>query len=348
MHAKEVTQSAPVDESVPLLDDSRLEVPSEVGDDAVGRAHWAGYLLATVASGFFGSSVTCIKTATSDGQLLSSEVVHFSSLIMSSIAIVSIALNRSARRSLTALTRKQIAAAVLRGLVGAVNVLLLYKAIQLIPAGQADASYFVTPAFTMLVSAVFLREKVHLADGLLAVASIVGVLLISSPAFAPNNFAQSHSENSDFQQNHLLGVFCALLAAFFNACGMVLTRSLSKRVHYLHLVFLFGVWGVLLTMMSGHAVNLVSVRERYPKAFFAVLAAGVMVTTAQILIHASLNFIPAGRASLIRNCEVPIVYVTAVCFLSERLSVLPLLGSVIVVTSAVVIGLRQIFQRQHQ
>lgn len=347
MQEKEVVQLVPSDESVPLVHDSYQEGSREGEIDTFDSAHWVGYLLAFLSSGFFALNVVCIKTATFQGRLSSPEVVYSASTIMSSIAVITIGLNRSARQSLIVLTWRRIAVAILRGLIGTINILLFYKAIELLPAGQADASYFVTPALTIFVAAVCLREKVQLADCLLAAGSILGVLLISSPALISNDVARSsHILQYILEPHQLVGVCCALLAAFFNACGMVLTRSLSKRVHYLHLVFILGACGVFLTTISGNAVSVVAVRERCSTAIFAILASGVMVTTAQILIHASLNIIPAGRASLVRNCEVPLVYITAICFLGERLSALPLLGSVIVVTSAAVIGLRHIFRNQ--
>lgn len=346
MPTSEYLHSNVPDEVAQLLG-GRSREPENTEIDAIGRVYWPGYLLTLLSCIFFAGAATFIKVATFNYQMSSVTVVYFSSLVMVCFSMICIILNQGARESTTQLKGNDIGGIFMRGLIGTATVLLLYKAFVLIPVGQADAVFFVTPAFTLILAAVALRERILIVDALLALGSIVGAIMISSPAIfislSSHDAFIEHGEN--FRRERVFGVTSALLAAVFNAVGMVLTRGMTHKVHFLHFVFALGVCGVLLTALMGYAANPLQVYADNPRALFSALSVGACATLAQILVHASLYFVPAGRAALMRNCEVPLVYFLATILLAETPTLVPFLGSIVVVASAITIGIRHLLRR---
>lgn len=334
------------DESTRLVvgEPPREQQPADA--DRIGRAHWPGYVLTLLSCLFFAGSAMFNKLATTGHQLSSETVVFFFSLVITTYSFVCIVLTPVARESLSKLKPSHYVAILIRGIIGTINVLLLYKAFSLSPVGPADSAYFVTPAFTLVLAAIFLRERFGLPDAFLAFGSIIGVVMISLPAlFTSESLHDSLvGPEGSHELRHMLGVLSALFAAFFNAIGMVLTRSYMQHIHFLYFVFAYGVCGLIVTALMGHATNPWHLYQLYPNAVISAITVGFCASTAQLLLHWSLFFVPAGRTALVRNCEVPLVYLLGVIFLAETPAFIPFLGSVIVVASAVAIGVRQLFR----
>lgn len=347
MPSSEYVHANVPDDVTRLLLGGRSQEPDNTEADAIGRVFWPGYILTLLSCVFFAIAAACVKSVTMEQRMPSVTAVYFASVVMSCFAIFCIGLGRKARESLTQLDPVQLGGTFVRGLLGAATILLLYKAIELLPVGQADAAYYVTPVFAMVFAAASLRERILITDVMLACGSIVGVMMIASPAIFIS--LSSHDafivNGENFRRERILGICCALFAAFFNAMGLVLTRSLTHNIHFLHFVFVFGVCGVLVTTMTGHAANPFLVYKEDAAAFFLAISAGLCTSIAQTLMHASLYFVPAGRASLVGNCEVPLVYLIAIFFLRESPTLVPFLGSVIVVTSSLIIGIRHLCRR---
>lgn len=312
--------------------------------DVLGRAHWPGYLLAFLSTLFFAASATCNKIATTSHHMSSETVAFIFSLVASGLSLICIVLDPGARDSFSKLSTFHFVIILIRGLIGTCNVLLLYKSLELIPIGQADAAYFVTPSFTLILAGIILGEQVQVPDAFLAFGSIIGVVMISLPAIfviqSSNSPLMQHVEN--FRKEHIMGVLSALFAAFLNASGMVITRRFAHHVHFLFFVLALGVCGLVLTTLIGHAVNPIQAFHHYPNVLLAAITVGLCASSAQILVHWALNISPASHVALVRNCEVPLVYFLAIIFLSETPALVPLLGSTVVVGSAIAIGLRQI------
>lgn len=326
-------------------DDTKQDQQVDVSEgDIVGRAHWLGYMFILFTCLLFSVNVISMRTVTSIYGVPSDTVLFIMSIVMTTLSVIYLLINGKVRRSMFQLSKAHLLRTVVRGIVGSVNTLLLYISIRLIPAGQADAAYFATPAFTLLFAAASLRERVRRADVFLACGSFLGILMICSPAFS-SKMAPMTANNVDVQSQRVmrvLGVLSALGSALFNAAGFVITRSVSHHVHFMHLVFALSVCCFILTSLVGGSVNPVTLHETNPHGLFLSIFCGIVVFLAQTFMHVGLKFVPAGRGSLVRNCEVPLVNILGILFLGETPTLMPLLGAIVVVASSVAIGVREL------
>lgn len=336
-------RSPTTEEVTPLLhNQSHALDDSDV--DLVGRAHWPGYLLSFLSSFFFATSATCNKVATASHHMSSESVTFIFSVIATGFSLICIALNKNTRDSVSKLTPSHFVIILVRGVIGACNVLLLYKSFELIPVGQADAAYFVTPAFTLVLAGIMIGEKVSVPDVLLVFGSIIGVVMISLPAsilLGASGSSFTDVDVGNVRIEHIMGVLSALFAAFLNASGMVVTRRFAHQVHFLFFVLSYAFCGLILTTLIGHAINPILAFHNYPNVLLAAITVGLCASSAQVLAHWALLFPSAGHVAIVRNCEIPLVYFLAIIFLSETPALLPSSGSTVVVASATAIGLRQ-------
>lgn len=294
-----------------------------------------GYILVALAGLSVAANVIFVRLGTSQYNIPPITMVFFLSVVMTFMSSLHLLIFTPFTTFFSKLTQRQFTLITLRGTAGAITCILLYSAIKYISAGEADAIYFVTPAFTIALSSLILQEPLTPFDVLLSLISILGAFLVSSPSFGEQSSSNMKT----------IGAIFALTAAFLNAVGLVLVRSVIKETNYTLLVFSFGFCSLMLTTLLGGAVSLDFMRQN-PYGTFSGIMCGFCGFLGQTFMHSGLNYSTAGRAALVRNCEVPFVYFLALMFLHERPAFIPSLGSALVVGSAVLLGLRQLFKRK--
>lgn len=111
----------------------------------------------------------------------------------------------------------------LRGLSGTLGLFLLFWTIQNLPLATAVTLHYLSPLFTIILAAIFLKEKVSPMQFLALTISIVGVGIIKK--FDPNI--------NSFE------LFVAILAALFAGIAYTTIRSLKGKAHPLLIVYYF-------------------------------------------------------------------------------------------------------------
>ena len=103
--------------------------------------------------------------------------------------------------------------------------------VELLTASKAVVLYNLVPLFVSLFAWCFLRERLHIADGISLAISFGGVFLIAYFA-----------EDEAHKNTQTTGVFVMLAAAALFGISMTLHRAAGSSVHYLTIPFYLGLF----------------------------------------------------------------------------------------------------------
>lgn len=263
------------------------------------------------------------------------------------------------RVTLIGVTTRHVALLFLRGLLGGIALLLLYISMDHLPVGDATAIFFCTPVFTLAFSRAALREPVTLSDGIAAALSVCGVVLITRSSSAHPDAAVKTGVSSS---STVIGVVSAVGAAALTAAAYTVVRALGNSIHFMAYVLSMGacagfVATVFLSQQSNsysqtdrstlldltqHFSSSSTVNEHHLTPLVVAALAGFV---AQACTNRGLQLCRAGRGTLVRNMEVPLTYAVGSITLSERPSSVSITGATLVVSSAVLVGVRRLMRQ---
>ncbi len=181
------------------------------------------------------------------------------------------------------------------------------------------------PIYTLILSAVFLGERISVREACAASLSICGVILVANPELKlPQNLPRMY----------LLGLCLQVIAGILFAIQVVVVRVLSKKVHYMTTTISMGIPIALIGWAQGGAdlpgFNF-GVRLALFGCFFGFIAF--------VLIHKSLKYSRASTAALMQNVDLPFAYAMGVVFLGEVPHIASLFGTVLVICGCIGVAL---------
>ena len=107
------------------------------------------------------------------------------------------------------------------GAVMGVNWILLFEAYEYTSVATATLCYYMEPVFVMLVSPIFLKEKLSIKKVLCILISLVGMVLVSGIL-----------KTTEFKVSEFTGVFLGLGAAVLYATVVILNKKLKPIAAY--------------------------------------------------------------------------------------------------------------------
>ncbi|KAJ9050365.1 hypothetical protein DSO57_1015006 [Entomophthora muscae] len=122
-----------------------------------------------------------------------------------------------------------------RALTGNIALVLFMASVTALPLGDSVALSFICPIMMIGLAPLMVGEPLFFIDGVTLAAGMVGVLLISRPAFLFG------SDETGMTLGHVYGV----LAAATNSVSNLLVRKIGNRAHMLHIVAHFTAFSVL-------------------------------------------------------------------------------------------------------
>ncbi len=216
-----------------------------------------------------------------------------------------------------ALSRRDIAIALLLGVLFAANVLGVYNALANLPVPIAILAYFIYPLLTGLVGAALGLERLDLRGGVVALVAFGGLaLMIGASPTALNP----------------LGLAAAFVAAAMRVAMLLLTRAKLSRADVR-----LTTWYSSLSSTAVLAALLLLTRAWAPPVgvggieVFILMALASSAGMAAML--ASAARIGAFRTALLMNFEPVISTIGAMVVLGDTLTLLQYLGAVIMVTA---------------
>ena len=147
--------------------------------------------------------------------------VHEVLFIRSCVAILPILMIAHWNGGLKQLKTECYAGHIIRSLLMFGAYISFYLALSALPLAVTISLFFSSPIFIMILSVLFLKEKVNITSWVAVIAGFIGVIIMLKPS----------SEIID------PAAFLALLAALFYAIASVMTRDLGKTESGLSLVF---------------------------------------------------------------------------------------------------------------
>lgn len=204
--------------------------------------------------------------------------------------ILTIGLLRAARASLWG-TRGRRGLLFFRGVLGFLGLSCVYYAVTALPLAEATVLQYLHPLFTALLAAVFLREKLTPKVLLSCAISLVGVILITRPAFVFGGAASSLPT---------LGVLVAIAGSFLSASAYVVVRRLSTTEHPLVIVFYFPLIAVPLSLPT------VAPMLVWPEGveWLWIVGLGIAAQLGQVWLTRGLERERAGRATAMSYLQV--------------------------------------------
>lgn len=249
----------------PLLtasqDASEEEIPNIIPNGVSTTLVLLGYLFAVMAGVCFTSSNVLVKflPGVSSWELLflrSTLQIVFTVCVM-----VAVKENPLGPREFSARWR-----IVTQGLMGGLLLLAIFMAVSLLPLGDATAIFFSSPAFTMILSYMLIRDHCGVFRTLISLLLLGGVVVLSRPPaiFPPAAANSSTNASTEWEDDvhklydgrdessdkyNALGLAAAFAVPILSAWIVIVQRQV-KYVHLSVLVFWFGIGGFVVSLIG--------------------------------------------------------------------------------------------------
>jgi drug/metabolite transporter (DMT)-like permease len=192
----------------------------------------------------------------------------------------------------------------LRGLLGYGALSCFFYALVHLPLAEATVIQYTNPVFTALLAAVFLAETMRGRHVAFVLLSLVGVVLMTRPAFLFGGLDQSLDP---------VAVAVALLGAILSAGAYVTVRRLGRTEDPVVIVFYFAL------VATAGSIPLTAMNPVMPVAWEWLGLAGIGVVTqvAQVLMTKGLREERAGRAMAVGYMQIVFAALWGLLFFAE-------------------------------
>ena len=207
-------------------------------DHAAGHSTLRGITLKIVSVAVFVGMQTCIKAA---GGVPAGQIVFFRSFFAIFPIIAFLAFKGELA---TAFTTKRPFNHIARGLVGVGAMGLGFFALTRLPLPEAITLNYAQPLLVVVFSSVFLGETIRVYRWSAVVVGLAGVLVISWPELTLLNSDQG------LDDQEVLGVLAALIAAAISAVAMLLVRNLVQTEKTATIVLWFSSTASVLSLFT--------------------------------------------------------------------------------------------------
>lgn len=212
-----------------------------------------------------------------------------------------------------------------RGIIGFLSLTCFYFGIVHLPLAEATLIQYTNPVFAAILAAVLLHERIGARHAVGVAASLVGVVLVTRPAF----LFGAHASAID---PRYAGI--AFFGAIFSALVYVIVRMLRDTDHPLVVVF----WFPLLTVPLALPFAALDWRWPTPLEWLVLLGVGASTQVAQVYMTRGLQLEPAGRATAVGYLQVAFAAAWGILFFGDRPTGWTLAGAAVIVASTVWIG----------
>ncbi len=209
---------------------------------------------------------------------------------------------------------------ILRGVLGAVSLICYFRALYYITASEASMLISTGPIWTNIIAVIYLKEKFTRLQALSLLVAMVGILLITRPAF--------------YQFN--LGYILALVTGFLVGSVHVLLRKLNQTDSPFSMVLSMVLFSMI---FSAEEVAGDIFQFTFPDYFtlfsiLILLITGISSASAQIHISLAYKYIPASKGSIISLLITVWIVLLSVLVLGETPTHTTLTGGVMVLLSS--------------
>jgi len=209
-----------------------------------------------------------------------------------------------------------------RAITGALAIIALFIGLRELPLADVVSLTFGGPIFVTVASIFFLSEKVGIKRWSAVLLGFAGMLLIVQPAFIDLNYYY----------------LTPIIFCIFFACVAISVRSLSKTEANYTIAFYFT---LLCTLLGLGSIFIVEWRMPTMIDMFIFLIMGLCGSIANLLLTQSYRLAEASLVTPIKYLSLIFAIVFGFLIWSEIPKILTLLGAALVVTSSLIIFVRE-------
>jgi len=240
---------------------------------------------------------------------------------------------------------------VAQGVLGGFLLLGIFVAVARMPLGDCTAIFFSSPAFTMVLSCIILKDHCGVWRCLVALTLLTGVMILSRPPalFPPTPATANHTTSAHTNDDHdlsdyneggydLVGVLASLAVPALSAWIVIITRQ-AKHVHYSVLVFWFGVGGLVVSLVgmflrdSDHMIQTWNIKEWMLSFMVALL--GIL---GSIAMTKAVCWVTPSKVMVVRSFEVVAAYILQVTVYDVPTHWSDLAGTMCVISAVIAMG----------
>lgn len=289
-----------------------------------------GYLAMVVAATCFGLTSFMLRVVEKVYHMPSNQS-FFINFFVAWLTLVPYIIFRIGISRVALLTKSQYFFISLRAIFGTTSGIFFVYAVRLAPVGDVAAAYNVCPAVTLILAAIFLKERIRRIDLFSLCLSAIGIYFITR---VPSGSSEG------FSRMYLLGITLAAFSGSMAASAYITIRHLKSEIHCFTPPFFFFITASLVGVLIG-GVPTYAEFLGYGYGALIVVLSGVFQGVAQVFLSIGLQRCSAGPAILIRNLEVPFEYIMGVIFLSESPTLLQLFAAFLILTSTIILGIKK-------
>ncbi|TRM65467.1 hypothetical protein BD626DRAFT_567375 [Schizophyllum amplum] len=245
---------------------------------------------------------------------------------------------------------------VFRGFIGFFGIFGLYWSLQYLSLSDATVLSFLAPLATGIVGALVLKEPFTRKQLFAGLISLVGVVLIARPPFIFGSAADLPVPLTDAEgiedagaapidpaergtpQDRLMAVGMSLVGVCGATGAYITIRAIGKRAHPLHSLSSFSLQSVVTSSILILATKTKIVIPTSIEWLALLGVIGVCGFIAQVLLTMGLQRETAGRGSLALYTQIVFATILERMFFKAAPSALSVLGTLIIVASAVYVA----------
>ena len=229
---------------------------------------------------------------------------------------------------------------ILRGILAFGTAYFSYCGWSLLPLGDAVSLFSTFPIWTVIVCAIFLREKIRIYHIISIISGICGVILITQPTFIFHGNAAKNNNNTI----NYLGVFFCLFAAVINGFAFLCLRKL-KDIPAIYSVFSYSFGVIIGTLIIGLLFDYndwkgIDFNKYYD--FTLLISIGIFGFLGQFLKTKSCQFIEGGIGSIVRSTDVIFAYLWQITFFHIIPTWITFCGAFCVILPVIIISIMKI------
>jgi len=246
-------------------------------------------------------------------------------------------------------TRWRLAA---QGVLGGFLLLGIFEAVARMPLGDCTAIFFSSPAFTMVLSCIILKDHCGVWRCLIALILLTGVMILSRPPalfpastnstvhhLHPHGHGVHDHGQADEGEYELTGIICALAVPTLSAWIVIITRQ-AKHVHYSVLVFWFGVGGLVVSLIGIFAMDSDPLFQEWDiREWMLSLMVALVGILGSILMTKAVCWVTPSKVMVVRSFEVVAAYILQVTVFDVPTHWSDLAGTMCVIGAVIGMGM---------
>jgi len=225
-----------------------------------------------------------------------------------------------------------------------ISMSLVIYSIKFIHISDVYSVYYIYPAFVILFSIIFLREKIRSFDICCLLACFIGAILIVKPDFIFKDSMTLNYNNQSYQSSYYF--MLVIIAAILKAIEDVIIRNVGKDVNFLIFPFMYSLLGMILFPIPMFLFDSV-----YPNlsVFDVIIIFLIGLCTFLYMSFMALGFQneSAGRVSMVNYFQVALMYISDLCLFDKKLVFLDLVGTCLIFGFNFFNGLLKAFKRMN-